>query len=215
MHVENRSKARPSLAYERAAASAGHAIIAGVDEVGRGSWAGPVVAAAVILPLGKSGLAKRLEGVHDSKQLTPEQRSQAYLAILAVGAVVSLGWASHHVVDSAGLSFANRRAMCRAIAGLSSVPQIVLLDHFALPECDLPQVCITRGDAQSLSIAAASIVAKVFRDNCMNRFDRRYPGYGFSQHKGYGTPGHRAALATLGISPLHRRSFGPVAALTS
>lgn len=215
MDLEKRARARPSLDHERAALRIGHAFIAGVDEVGRGSWAGPVVAAAVILPLRKRGLTKTLAMVGDSKKLSPEQRGEAYRAIFAAGSLVSVGWASHHVVDRSGLAFANRRAMCRAIAGLQIVPHIVLLDHFALPECDLPQVCITHGDAQCLSIAAASVVAKVFRDTWMNRFDRRYPGYGFSQHKGYGTAGHRAALETLGISPLHRRSFGPVAALGS
>lgn len=215
MHPESPRKAPPSLEHERAARRAGHAVLAGVDEVGRGSWAGPVVAAAVILPLEKRDLAKKLHMVHDSKQLSPAQRGEAYGAIFAAGSLVSVGWASHHVVDRAGLAFANRRAMCRAIAGLPIVPHIVLLDHFALPECDLPQVCITHGDARCLSIAAASIVAKVFRDNCMNRFDRRYPGYGFSENKGYGTVRHRAALAQLGVSPLHRRSFAPVAVLAS
>ncbi len=215
MDLESRRKTTPSLEHERAALRTGHAVIAGVDEVGRGSWAGPVVAAAVILPLQKRGLAKTLEMVHDSKQLSPDQRLEAYHAIFAAGALVSVGGASHHVVDRAGLAFANRRAMCRAIAGLPTVPHIVLLDYFALPECDLPQMCITHGDARCLSIAAASIVAKVFRDRCMSRFDRRYPGYGFSHHKGYGTAGHRAALATLGVSPLHRRSFSPIAALAS
>jgi ribonuclease HII len=215
MDPEPGSKARPTLEYERAARRGGHAVVAGVDEVGRGSWAGPVVAAAVILPLRRRGLARTLEIVHDSKQLTAEQRILAYESIFAVGALVSLGWASHHVIDRCGLAFANRRAMCRAIAGLPITPNLVLIDHFALPECDLPQVCITRGDAECLSIAAASVVAKVFRDNCMSRLDRRYPGYGFSRHKGYGTADHRAALATLGISPLHRRSFGPIAALAS
>jgi ribonuclease HII len=156
-----------------------------------------------------------LVGVNDSKQLTREQRVQAYDAVFASGAIVSLGWASHHVIDRDGLAFANRHAMCRAIAGLPVRPDVVLIDHFALPECTLPQVCITRGDAESLSIAAASVVAKVFRDNCMCRFSRRYPGYGFSQHMGYGTANHRAALASLGISPLHRRSFGPIAAYAS
>lgn len=215
MDLQSVPKARPTLVHERAALRDGHSVIAGVDEVGRGSWAGPVVAAAVILPLARRGLARTLETVHDSKQLSPQQRSAAFDAIVAGGALVSLGWASHHVIDRDGLAFANRRAMCRAIAGLSTVPDIVLLDHFGLPECALVQECITHGDAECLSIAAASIVAKVFRDNWMNRCDRRFPGYGFSQHKGYGTAGHRAALAELGISPLHRRSFGPIAAFAS
>jgi ribonuclease HII len=208
-------KTRPTLVHERSARRTGHALVAGVDEVGRGSWAGPVVAAAVILPLQKRRLLDTLACVRDSKQLSAAQRRYAYGAIFASGAVVSLGWSSHHVIDRAGLAYANRRAMCRAIAGLAVTPDVVLLDHFALPECHLPQLCITHGDAQCLSIAAASIIAKVFRDACMNTFERRYPGYGFSRHKGYGTPGHREALAALGISPLHRRSFGPVAELAS
>jgi ribonuclease HII len=215
MRASPSTNAKPTLDHERTARRAGHVLVAGVDEVGRGSWAGPVVAAAVILPTHRRRLSEMLECVRDSKQLTATQRRDACRLIFASGAVVSLGWASHHIVDRDGLAYANRRAMCRAIAGLSTSPDAVLLDHFALPECHLPQVCITHGDATCLSIAAASIVAKVFRDDCMNRFERRFPGYGFAQHKGYGTAGHRAALATLGISPLHRRSFGPVAELAS
>src|SRR5579859_3050768 len=134
MDASSRGKVRPSLRHERAALRTGYELIAGVDEVGRGSWAGPVVAAAVILPLQKRGLATTLEMVHDSKLLSPEQRSEAYHAIFAAGALVSVGWASHHVVDRAGLAFANRRAMCRAIAGLPTEPNIVLIDHFSLPE---------------------------------------------------------------------------------
>src|SRR5579859_4760972 len=122
MDASSRGKVRPSLRHERAALRTGYELIAGVDEVGRGSWAGPVVAAAVILPLEKRGLAKRLHMVHDSKQLSPAQREEAYQAIFAAGSQVSVCWASHHVVDRAGLAFANRRAMCRAIAGLPIVP---------------------------------------------------------------------------------------------
>jgi ribonuclease HII len=215
MHNASATNRAPTLTHERAARRAGQVLVAGVDEVGRGSWAGPVVAAAVILPTHRRHLSEILKCVRDSKQLTAPQRRHAFGAIFASGATVGLGWASHHVIDRAGLAYANRRAMCRAIAGLATTPGVVLLDHFALPECDLPQVCITHGDAECLSIAAASVVAKVFRDDCMDTFDRRYPGYGFAQHKGYGTASHRAALATLGISPLHRRTFRPVAELAS
>lgn len=215
MQEKTQVNVRPSLRHERAAGRAGRTLIAGVDEVGRGSWAGPVVAAAVILPTRRRGLSAALDSVRDSKQLSAAQRRHAFRAIFACGSTVSLGWASHHVIDRAGLAFANRRAMCRAIEGLTSEPELVLLDHFALPECELPQLCLTHGDATCLSIAAASIVAKVFRDGYMCGLERRYPGYGFAQHKGYGTANHRTALRELGVSPVHRVSFTPVADLVS
>lgn len=213
--MEPRARAinRPTLRYEHAAIRSGHSLVAGVDEVGRGSWAGPVVAAAVILPIRGRRPPRGLDGVRDSKQLSECERRAAWNAIFASGAIVSIGWASHHVVDRSGLSYANRRALCRAISGLMPAPDIVLVDHFELPECALPQVPVTRGDALCLSIAAASIVAKVFRDGWMHSCDRRYPGYGFARHKGYGTPEHRAALRDLGISPVHRTSFAPLAGL--
>lgn len=201
----------PSLKLERSLQAQGHRLIAGVDEVGRGSWAGPVVAAAVILPLHDRAALKALRDVRDSKQLDAQQREQLNVVILRTSLSVGFGWCCHHVVDEAGLGYANRRAMLRAIENLTMTPDALLIDHLRLSESALPQLSVPRGDARSLSIAAASIVAKVFRDHHMVRRDVRFPGYGFAQHKGYGTHAHWEALQARGPSPIHRRSFRPVA----
>lgn len=208
-----RTSEAPTLLCERRLQRQGFSIVAGVDEVGRGSWAGPLVTAAVVLPAGRRALGLLRDCVRDSKQLAPRDRVQAYRAILSSGAIVAVGWASHHVIDSIGLAPANRRAMCRAVDHLNVRPDALLLDHFALPECPLPQTCVTKGDSRCLSVAAASIVAKLVRDDWMMKADARYPGYGFARHKGYGTGAHVRALRELGPSPLHRRTFAPVAAL--
>lgn len=197
----------PTLELECGLLLRGHRLIAGADEVGRGSWAGPLVAAAVILPCYGDGLLGRLHGVADSKQLTPEVREALLPAIIEAALAIGIGWVSHHVIDREGLGVANRRALLRAISNLSPAPEVVMFDHFAVPECPLPQLCVSKGDRTSLSIAAASIVAKVVRDRWMQRCEYRYPGYDFAAHKGYGTADHRHALERLGPSALHRRSF--------
>lgn len=191
----------------------GHTAVAGVDEVGRGSWAGPVVAAAVVLPSDVE-ILRLLAGLRDSKQLAPPLRLELAGRVCQCALSVGLGWASHHAIDRDGIAAANRRAMVRAVANLKTAPTALLIDHFRLPESPLPQVCITRGDSLSLSIAAASVVAKVLRDRWMSGCDPRFPGYGFARHKGYGTPEHRRALQELGPCPLHRRSFAPVGLLS-
>jgi ribonuclease HII len=189
----------------------GHRLIAGVDEAGRGSWAGPVVAAAVILPVHIPAIIKELAEVRDSKLLSAQQRHEAADAILCRCTAISVGWATHHVVDERGLTAANRSAMLRAVAALRARPDSLLIDYFRLPDCPLPQTSITKGDSRCLSIAAASIIAKVFRDRWMEKCEVRFPGYGFARHKGYGTPAHREALRRLGPSPIHRMSFAPLA----
>lgn len=201
----------PTLEYERRLLAAGAGLVAGVDEVGRGSWAGPVVAAAVILPTDDS-MAGKLAGVRDSKELSPAARLEAMEAIRTTATAIGVGWASHHVVDRQGLAAANRSAMLRAVGNLPIRPDGLILDAVRLPESPLPQIAITKGDRLSLSVAAASIVAKVIRDRWMTACDARFPGYGFRHHKGYGTARHRSALLALGPCPLHRRSFDPVAA---
>jgi ribonuclease HII len=203
----SRGVSAPSLRLERQLLRQGYTHIAGLDEVGRGSWAGPVVAAAVVLPLHNRRAISRLSGVRDSKQLTPEERSCLAVTIAEVAVSIGIGSASHHVVDRDGLSFANRRALLRAAANLPLAPDALLIDFFKLPESDLPQVCIAKGDRRSLSIAAASIIAKTVRDRWMSRWEARYPGYGFASHKGYGTRAHRAAIAKLGLSQMHRTSY--------
>ena len=201
-----------SLSYEESLRDHGYGMIAGVDEVGRGSWAGPIVAAAVILPLHLPNISVLLATVNDSKKLTPAQRQDAFQQIMNSGASVALGWSSHHVVDAVGLGAANQRALKRAVKNLPAMPHALLVDYFRLSDCSLAQLCLPHGDSLSLSIAAASIVAKVVRDRWMVSCDRRYPAYGFASHKGYGTRTHHEALKCHGPCKLHRRSFAPVAA---
>lgn len=203
--------ARPSLVYETRSRRAGSEHIAGLDEVGRGAWAGPVVAAAVVLPLERFDLARTLDGVRDSKQMTPKQRRAWAPRIQTIARSTGIGEASAQEVDSLGLIAATRLAMRRALNALSFVPDQLLIDHLALPGVDLPQIAITHGDALALSIAAASVIAKVHRDEAMTAWERLFPGYGFARHKGYGTREHQRALQRLGACEIHRRSFAPVA----
>lgn len=201
----------PDLAFERQLLDMGLRLIAGIDEAGRGAWAGPVVAAAVILPLDCPDLARILDGVDDSKRLSASQREAALECIRAVALAVGVGGAGPAEVDRDGLIPATRAAMIRAIATLQLQPEALLLDHISLLEVELPQASLVKGDARSLSIAAASIVAKVHRDRAMAALDAQVPGYNFARHKGYGTEAHRAALGRLGVSEAHRRSYRPIA----
>lgn len=203
---------RPSLDLEAHLWARGIRRVAGVDEVGRGAWAGPLVAAAVILPPDITACAPLLEVVRDSKALSPDQRRAAAAAIERVALASAWSWVSAGEVDTLGLDRANRLAFARALAALPTSPEFLLLDHFALPESPLPQEAIIDGDTHSLSIAAASVVAKVARDYLMGIYDWLYPGFGLAQHKGYGTSVHRRALAQRGPCRLHRRSFAPVRA---
>jgi ribonuclease HII len=200
----------PDLREEMALYAEGYRHIAGLDEAGRGSWAGPVVAGAVILPIGQPDLSQRLEGVRDSKQLTPRQRERLYGAIRSVALAVGVGIVPPDMIDESGIVPATRQAMGLAIVQLDLLPDFLLIDFLNLPGLSVPQKGITGGDALSLSIAAASIVAKVTRDRLMVELDARYPGYGFARHKGYGTRQHRESLACLGLSPIHRLSFAPM-----
>lgn len=201
----------PTLDEEVALFSQGYSLIAGLDEVGRGCWAGPVVAAAVVLPLERLQAEPwLLAGVDDSKRLSPHRREALAGRIREVALGVGIGEVSPALVDALGIVRATELAMCRAIAVLPCEPGFLLIDgrlHLDLP---IPQEALVQGDARCLSIAAASIVAKVHRDRLMAAWAERYPGYGFEQHKGYGTRRHRLALERLGPCPLHRRSFAPV-----
>jgi ribonuclease HII len=200
----------PDLAEELALRTAGYARIAGVDEAGRGAWAGPVCAAAVILPLGQADLPELLTDVRDSKQLSPAQRQALLPLILKVAQATGVGWATPDEVDEVGIIPATQRAMARAVAQLDGQVDALLLDYMHLPDLDLPQRALPKADACCLSVAAASIVAKVKRDRLMVALDRDFPGYGFARHKGYGTRQHQAALTCLGPSPVHRKSWRPV-----
>ena len=200
----------PTLDYERLWWDAGFRRVAGLDEAGRGAWAGPVVAAAVILPADQPDLLRRLAGVRDSKMLSPARR-EALLAVICEAALAwGVGLAPAAEIDQIGIVPATRAAMLRALERLSPAADALLIDYLTLPQSDLPQRSLPKGDARVLSIAAASIVAKVSRDRMMVALDDELPGYGFARHKGYGTAAHRAALARLGPSRVHRRSFAPL-----
>ncbi|MXX23233.1 MAG: ribonuclease HII [Rhodospirillales bacterium] len=179
--------------------------VCGVDEVGRGPWAGPVVAAAVILDRDWDA-----DGVDDSKRLTAAARIQLRREIEA-HAEIGTGQASVYEIDRLNILNATLLAMRRAVTALARAPECALVDGNRLPDLLCPAQAVTRGDARSLSIAAASIVAKVKRDRLMARLAREFPGYGWERNAGYGTPEHAAALERLGVSPHHRRSFAPVA----
>jgi ribonuclease HII len=202
----------PTYDEEAALLDDGYVVIAGVDEAGRGSLAGPVVAGAVVLPsyCGADWIA----GIRDSKRLTPRQRETALRAMREASVAMGAGTASSTEIDRMGIIGATRAAMARAIGALPIQPDFLLLDAIVLPDVDIPQRSIIKGDAKCLSIAAASIVAKVTRDSMMRDIDGEYPGYGFAQHKGYGTRQHIDGLESLGACPIHRRTFAPVRRLT-
>ncbi len=201
---------RAGLTLEQELWSAGYRAVAGVDEAGRGAWAGPVVAAAVILPADPRFLQPLLGVVDDSKRLTPAARSRCYDLILCHAAATGVGSVPAEGVDRLGIVPATLEAMTQALAWLAAPPDFVLLDYLTLPDPKYPQKGVAHGDAMSLSIAAASVLAKVTRDRWMAEQDAAYASYGFAQHKGYGTAEHRAALERLGPCPLHRRTFQPV-----
>ena len=192
------------LAYEKELYAQGIDLIAGVDEVGRGPLAGPVVAAAVILPK-----ACKIPGLNDSKKIPKSKHKAIYEAVLQNAIAIGIGVKDNHVIDQVNIYEATKLAMMEAIGQLDPQPQHLLIDAMKL---DLPisQTSIIKGDANSLSIAAASIVAKVTRDQMMEEFDKEYPGYDFAQNAGYGTAKHLAGLEKLGVTPIHRRSFEPV-----
>lgn len=191
--------------YEREAWNNGARFVCGVDEVGRGPLAGPVVACAVVIdqPL-------YLEFLNDSKVVPAPRRAQLSEAIRLQAVAYSLGWANPDEIDRINILAASKVAMSRALAGLTVEPCRVLVDAVNIPQCIYPQDPIIDGDAKSAAIAAASIIAKVFRDRWMDQYDVTYPEYGFASHKGYATAEHLLALAKLGPSPIHRRTYAPV-----
>ncbi len=201
----------PDLAEESLLRSNGYSLIAGVDEVGRGPLAGPIMAAAVILPLDDS--FDWIYLVNDSKKLTEKRREHLYDEIISDAVAVGIGSVTAEGIDTYGIANAARVAMQLAIAQLATQPDFVLIDAVKLPKVDIPQKSIIRGDGKCISIAAASIVAKVTRDHYMMGIDNVYGSYGFARHKGYPTKQHIANLAQFGICPIHRKSFGPVKTL--
>ena len=192
------------LAYEKELYTQGIQLIAGVDEVGRGPLAGPVVAAAVILPENC-----KIPGLNDSKKIPKSKHKEIYEAVRQNAIAIGIGVKDNQVIDQVNIYEATKLAMMEAIGQLEPQPQHLLIDAMKL-DLPIPQTSIIKGDANSLSIAAASIVAKVTRDQMMEEFDCEYPGYDFAQNAGYGTANHLAGLHKLGVTPIHRRSFEPV-----
>jgi ribonuclease HII len=195
---------------EKILQSAGHRLIAGVDEVGRGCWAGPVVAAAVILPPAALENELLLRGIDDSKTLGPEKRALQAARIRQIALGVGVGAVPAHLIDLFGIATATRWAMIQAVLALPIIPDALLIDWVRLPELPLPQRSLPRADAVSVSVAAASIIAKVQRDSLMIAWGRYDDRYQWAAHKGYGTAAHQQALHRHGISALHRRSFKPM-----
>ena len=202
--LEEDARLEGMLAYEKELYGQGIQLIAGVDEVGRGPLAGPVVAAAVILPKGC-----KISGLNDSKKIPKSKHKEIYEAVRKHAIAIGIGVKDNQVIDQVNIYEATKLAMIEAIGQLDPKPQHLLIDAMKL---DLPisQTSIIKGDANSLSIAAASIVAKVTRDQMMETYDQEYPGYDIAQNAGYGTAKHLAGLQKLGITPIHRRSFEPI-----
>jgi ribonuclease HII len=196
--------AYPSLEFETHLWKGSYSRIAGIDEAGRGAWAGPVCAAAVILPPDPC-LLQSLGRVRDSKLMTPLARQRAAPLIRAAALACGVGFASAREIDTLGIVPATKLAARRALEGLAA--DTLLTDYLLFPDLDLLQTALVKGDRRSLSVAAASVLAKTARDALMIDLDEQVPGYGFAHHKGYGTREHREALGLLGLSPHHRCSF--------
>jgi ribonuclease HII len=198
----------PNLDHENELRSQGYELVAGIDEVGRGALAGPVVAGAVILP--HPACLTWFELVRDSKQLDHKKRETLFDLIVKEALAAGVGIVAPQVIDSINILKATKLAMMQAVEKLPRQPGFLLIDRVTLSQCPIPQKGITRGDKLCLSIACASIIAKVTRDRMMQELDQTYPGYGFAQHKGYGTGEHLSCLHRLGPSPIHRLYFAPV-----
>lgn len=202
--------ARPDLQFEQALWAKGVRLVAGVDEAGRGALLGPVAAGAVILPAGEPDLMARLAGVRDSKEMTPAEREYWAVEIQSVAACWAVGYAAAAEIDRLGIAPATRLAACRALAQLSAQVEHLLIDYIKLPEVDIPQTSLIKGDARSLTIAAASVLAKTGRDAILVGMEAEFPGYGLAHNKGYATAEHRAAITRLGPCKQHRQSFAPI-----
>ncbi len=200
----------PDLVLEKALRDQGFLLVAGIDEAGRGALAGPVAAAAVVLP-NLADLPEKLKQVRDSKLMTADERERSFDQIVSVAICFGIGMADHQEVDKLGILPATRKAMIRALDSLSPQPDFLLLDFVRLAARNLPQRAIPKGDQRSLSIAAASVLAKVSRDRWMrDAASGEYPGYGFERNKGYGTAEHLAALERMGPCEIHRKTFRPI-----
>jgi len=214
--MPSRKNVTASLRYERQyCTQQGCARIIGMDEVGRGAWAGPVAVGAVCLPVENQHLSTTLAGVRDSKQMTPRQRASLVERIQTTAVVWGIGSASSDEIDALGIVKATRLAMQRALDDTRTQrpdfqPDCLFLDSILWPETKIAQVSIPKGDTLSLSIAAASVIAKVWRDTLMTSLDADYPQYGFAVHKGYGVPQHEQAIKEFGPTAIHRKTFRPI-----
>ena len=198
----------PDTKFETELWQSGLKYIAGLDEAGRGALAGPVAVGAVILPNDQTLLSSTLSGARDSKQMTPRQRERLAIQIKDVSLNWSVGFADAHEIDAQGIVRATRLAAIRALHQFSLSPEYLLTDfRLELPQLEISQTSLVRGDAHCLSIACASILAKTERDALMQELDLRHPGYGLGKHKGYGTQAHRFTMKRMGLSEIHRRSF--------
>lgn len=201
--------AKPTLEYEQQLWDEGFHVVAGLDEAGRGAWAGPVYAAAVVLPR-DARVLRLLDGVRDSKRMTARQREEYLGCIKSVSVGWTIGTATSSEIDELGIVPATCLAMQRAIDDLVYDPAYLLVDYIQIRDCRCPQLSLAKGDCRSLSIAAASIIAKTARDAWMVELDQKYPGFGFARHKGYGTAQHQAAIEKLGPCEIHRMTFKPL-----
>ena len=209
----NKKNTYPTLDEESLLVSQGYRSIAGVDEVGRGALAGPVVAAAVILPVADG--FPRLTKVRDSKLLTPDMREKLYTLIMEEAVSIGIGVIASEIIDSVNILNATKMAMGEAVKDLACAPDYILVDGSAFMRVSVRQKCIVSGDKLCFTIACASIIAKVTRDRIMNEYDISYPSYGFARHKGYGTEHHLLCLQEHGPSKIHRCSFAPVKRLNA
>ena len=196
----------PDLKFEKALWKTGLTRLGGVDEAGRGAWAGPVSAGIVILPPDPS-ILNTLHGVRDSKLMTALQRENWAARIQETCLAWGVGFATAQEIDASGILPATRLAVLRALQNLSTKPEHLITDYLKLPEISIPQTPLVKGDRRCLSVAAASVLAKTSRDALMRQLEKEYPAYGFGRHKGYGTRQHQEAIRTHGLSGVHRRSF--------
>lgn len=200
------NRAMTPLTLEHELWQKGIQYIGGIDEAGRGAWAGPVAAAVVILP-DDPQIGFTLSGVRDSKRMTPGQREHWALEIQSAALAWSVGMASAAEIDTTGILPATRTAVLRAIQGLPLLPEFLLMDYIHWPGLSNPHLMMPKGESQSLSVAAASVLAKTTRDALMRKLDEQYTGYGFARHKGYGTAFHQGAIRKLGLCEEHRKSY--------
>lgn len=200
------ARQQPGLHLEQQLWASGIQFIGGIDEAGRGAWAGPVVAAVVLLP-NDPQIRLTLSGVRDSKQMTPRQRERWALEIQSVSQAWSVGMASAAEIDALGILPATRTAVLRAIQSLALMPEYLLMDYIHWPGLQNPHRMMPKGESESLSVAAASVLAKTTRDRWMVSLEAQYPGYGFARHKGYGTAFHQQAIRSQGLCEIHRKSY--------